>query len=182
MEIYEETMDPRETKDYAWDWTPKLSDGETVLSHTVEWIDRGGTTSPNNSVVANLSRVWLRGGTAGSRVIWTIVALTDQDRELEVALGVDVVDSTVIETVAEPTELERLQAYKEKLLDARDQAADGGLVGEVWNGRYGTRMKYITMTYAEIAKALLQVDRDIAALERVASGGSRRAPIGITWG
>lgn len=182
MFIYDETLDPSETKDFTQDWVNQLATGETIVgTPTIVFVDAAGTSQPTPaSVAGSVTRVWLSGGTAGSRCIFLVRIVTSEGRTLELSFAVDVVDSTYV--AAEPTELERLQAYKEKLLDARDQAADGGLVAEVWNGRYGTRMKYSPMTYDQIEKALLQVDRDIAALERVAAGGTRRAPIGITWG
>lgn len=178
MELYSETLDPSETKDFAWDWTPKLASGEAVSSHVVAFIDAAGTTSPSDSVAANISRVWLTGGTVGSRAIWTITATTNQGRTFEQAVAVDIVDSVV---GAEPaTALERLQAHREKLLDAKDEAI-GGTVTEVWNGRYGNKMKYVTMTYEQICDALARVDREIAAEQAAANGLRSRRPIAVMW-
>lgn len=178
MELYSETLDPGETKDFAWDWTPKLATGEAVSSHVVAFIDAAGTTSPSNSVAANISRVWLSGGTVGSRAIWTITATTNQGRTFEQALAVDIVDSVV---GAEPaTALERLQAHREKLLDAKDDAVNGAVV-EVWNGRYGNKMKYQPMTYEQICTALQRVEAEIAGEEAKASGFGRRRAIGLGW-
>jgi hypothetical protein len=78
------------------------------------------------------------------------------------------------------TELDRLNALKTALEDALLIAAGGAPV-EVWNGRYGNKVKYQTMSYDQIEAALARVKRDIAAEERVAAGGSRRAPIGVFW-
>lgn len=178
MELYSETLDPGETKDFAWDWTPKLAAGENVTSHNVAWIDRAGTTSSSNSVAANISRVWLSGGTSGKRVIWTITAQTDQNRIFEVALAVDIVDSAY--TGPEPTELERLTALKTALQAALLKAA-GGTVIEVWNGRYGNKMKYQAMKYSEISAELMRVEQQIEGETNLAAGLKRRRGIGLAW-
>lgn len=182
MFIYDETLDPDEKKDFTQDWVNQMAANETLASVAVSFVDAAGTSQPIAAgIVSPITRVWLTGGNHGQRCIFVVRVTTSDGRTLEDSFAVNVVDTSIIEEDATPTELERLRAYKEKLLDARDQAADGGSVAEVWNGRYGTRMKYNAMTYDEIVKALLQVDRDIAALERVDSGGSRRSPIGIVW-
>lgn len=82
---------------------------------------------------------------------------------------------------AEPTELDRLKELR-AALQAAQLAAVGGSVQEVWNGRYGNKMKYVTMTYNQIKAALEDVNRMIADEERVAAGGSRRGGgVGIVW-
>lgn len=178
MEIYRETLDPSETKDYAWDWSDALASGESITSQVVTFINAAGTTNPSNSVVSNLSRVWLSGGTHGGRVIFTIVATTNHGRDLDVALAVDVVDNAI---GPEPqTPLERLQTHREKLLDAKDEAV-GGAVVEVWNGRYGNKMKYQAMSYEQICTALERVEREIAGEQAVLAGRGRRAPVSLIW-
>ena len=179
MELYSETLDPGETKDFAWDWSPKLAAGETVSTQTVAWIDRAGTTSPSDSVASNISRVWLAGGTPGGRAIWTITAQTNQGRTFEVALAVDV----VVNAYAEPggTELDRLAALKEALQDAALTAVTGSVV-EVWNGRYGNKMRYQPMKYEEIQSALVGVDRLIADATETAAGRPRRRAISLAYG
>ena len=178
VELYSEALDPSETKDYAWDWTDKLADGEMVLSHVVSFIDAAGTTKVSDSVVTNISRVWLKNGTPGKRAIWTILATTSGGREFEAALAVDIVDSVLGPEPA--TTLERLQAHREKLLDAKDEAV-GGTVVEVWNGRYGNKMKYQAMTYDEICAALERIEREIAGEQAVLAGRGRRAPVSLIW-
>lgn len=39
MELYSETLDPSETKDFAFDWSPKLATSENVTSQAVT-LDR----------------------------------------------------------------------------------------------------------------------------------------------
>lgn len=178
MEIYRETLDPSETKDYAWDWSSALADGETVASQVVTFINSAGTTNPLNSLASPISKVWLSGGTHGQRVIYSIVVKTNQGRDLDVALAVDVVDNAI---GPEPqTALERLQAHREKLLDAKDEAV-GGTVVEVWNGRYGNKMKYQAMSYEQICTALERVEREIAGEQAILAGRGRRAPVSLIW-
>lgn len=83
-------------------------------------------------------------------------------------------------TVSPPTELDRLNTLKEALEDAQ-LSAIGGATVEVWNGRYGNKMKMIAMSYDQIEAALSRVKRDIAAEGRAAAGGSRRAPVSVAW-
>jgi hypothetical protein len=84
--------------------------------------------------------------------------------------------------IPEPaTTLERLQAHREQLLDAKDEAI-GGIVVEVWNGRYGNKMKYNGMTYDQICAALDRVNREIAGEEAKAAGYGRRRAISIRYG
>jgi hypothetical protein len=79
-----------------------------------------------------------------------------------------------------PSEIDRLTALKEALEDALLTASSGSPV-EVWNGRYGNKVKYQTMSYDQIEAALSRVKRDLAAEQRVAAGGARRAPVGVFW-
>lgn len=178
MEVFEETLDPSETKDFAFDWSPKLSEGETVASQVVAFIDAAGTTNPSNSLASPVSRVWLTGGTHGQRAAFTITATTSGARVLEVALGVDIVDNA-IGPVAQ-TELERLTALKAALQAALLKAA-GGTVIEVWNGRYGNKMKYQAMKYSEISAELMRVEQQIEGETNLAAGLKRRRGIGLAW-
>ena len=62
------------------------------------------------------------------------------------------------------------------------QESIGGMPTEVWNGRYGNKVKYQAMTYPELRTELANVEREIANEERVAAGGSRRGGgVGIVW-
>ena len=179
MELYSETKDPSELKEYTFDWSPYLADGEAVTGQTVTFVDAAGTANPSNQLVTNISQVWLSGGTHGQRAVWTIVAVTNGGRTLDLnSFGVDIIDTAI--GIAPATTLERLQAHREKLLDAKDEAI-GGTVVEVWNGRYGNKMKYNAMTYDQICAALVRVDREIAGEQRLAAGGSRRGAVGLIW-
>jgi hypothetical protein len=84
------------------------------------------------------------------------------------------------ETLAPPTELDRLKAHREALLDAKDEAVGGSTI-EVWNGRYGNKMKQQAMTYDQICTALERNRQEIATEERIAGGGSRRGGVAVVW-
>ncbi len=79
-----------------------------------------------------------------------------------------------------PNRIDRLRAREEALEDALDEAI-GGKPVEVWNGRYGNKVKYEAMSYSEIEAALERVRVQIADETRVAAGGARRGAIGLVW-
>lgn len=79
-----------------------------------------------------------------------------------------------------PNRIDRLRAREEALEDALDEAI-GGKPVEVWNGRYGNKVKYEAMTYSQIETALERVRGQIADETRVAAGGARRGAIGLVW-
>jgi hypothetical protein len=45
------TLDPNETRDKKFDWTPQLGPGETIASATVTIVDRNGDPATNATVV-----------------------------------------------------------------------------------------------------------------------------------
>jgi len=44
------TIDPDEVRDRAFNWAPQLATGETIDSHTVTIVDRSGETATNATV------------------------------------------------------------------------------------------------------------------------------------
>lgn len=87
---------------------------------------------------------------------------------------------TILSVPAEASHLDWLKEHRTRLLEAKMEAI-GGVPQEVWNGRYGNKVKYTVMTYAQICEALDRVDVEIAAETSVAAGGSRRAHTGLVW-
>lgn len=177
MEIYRETLDPSETKDYAWDWSSALADGETVASQVVTFINSGGTTNPLNSLSSPVSKVWLSGGTHGQRVIFSIVATTSAGRTLDVALGVDVVDNATVP--AEPTEAERIAGELTAARALRAKIVSGEAITELW--RDGRRVRKQMPTLSELNNHIMRLERDLAQANAVAAGGSRRRAIGLAY-
>lgn len=177
METYSETKDPNETKDYSFDWNPKLSVGESISGQTVTLIEANGASVASDSHASGISRVWLTGGIHNGKIIFTIRVSTNGGRTLEEGFAVNVVDS-VLE--AEPDELGRLKAMLSALQDAQ-LAAASGRPQEVWNGRYGNKMKFSLMSYSEIKAAISDVNREIADVQRQLAGGSRRTPVMVAW-
>lgn len=177
MHVFEETKDPSELKKFTIEWAAELSGSETIASQVVTFVEAAGTTSPTESHDSTNSYVWLAGGTHSSQAVFTVKMIKSTGESIERAFAVNIVD-TVIGT--ETTELDRLKALRTALQDAQ-LAAVGGGVQEVWNGRYGNKMKYVTMTYDQIKAALEDVNRMIADEERVAAGGGRRSPVMVAW-
>lgn len=178
MQIYPETKDPSETKPYTFNWAPHLALGETVVSHLITWIDRAGTTSPSDGVLANVSSVWLSGGNHGGRVIYTIRAQTDGGKFLELdAYAVDVVD-TVLGATAE-TDVERLTREIVELKAQRQNVALGNAVIDVW--RDGRRVRKHISTMAELNTLISVLERELAEATAIAGGHSRRRPISLAW-
>ncbi len=178
MYTFEETKDPSELKKFNVDWRDELATGETVASQVVSFVEAAGTTNPTESHDDNFSYIWLANGTHGQQAVFTVRIVKNTGETVERAFAVNIVDTVI---GAEPaTELDRLKALRTALQDAQLEAV-GGRVTEVWNGRYGNKMKTITMTYDQIKAALQDVEREIAAQERVAAGGGRRASVAVVW-
>lgn len=180
MQIFDESLDPSETKDFAFDWSAQLGDGETVTSHSVAFIDAAGTTSPINTLATPVSRVWLTGGTHGSRAIFTIRANTSGGRTLEAALGVNIVDS-VIGPAAE-TGIERLTREIKECKAQRINVATGNAVIEVW--RDGRRVRKHISTIDELNELIRVLEGELAEAQ-VAAGittaSPRRTAIGVRY-
>lgn len=179
MQVFEETLDPSETKDFAFDWSPQLGDGETVSSQTVTMIDAAGTTNPSNSLASPVSRVWLAGGTVGLRAIFTIRAVTSGGRTLEQALAVDIVDS-VLGVTAE-TEIDRLTREISELKAQRINVASGNAVIDVW--REGRRIRKHISTIDELNSLIRVLEGELVSAQ-VAAGvatTSRRRAITIGY-
>ena len=177
MEIYAEPKDPSELKDYEFDWSAQLGSGETVVSQVVTFVDAAGTTSPTNTVTTPFSRVWLAGGTHGGRAVFTVKITTSGGRELEVALGVNIVDSVTGETI--PTDLENLQADLAAVEAAMRNLVNNESVKEFW--RDGRRIVRNNATYSDLLRHRDLLRREIAAATAVLNGRSRRTPTALIW-
>ena len=177
MEIYAEPKDPTELKDYEFDWSAQLGDGETVVSQVVTFVDAAGTTNPTNSITTPFTRAWLAGGTHGLRAVYTVRVTTSGGRQLEVALGVNIVDTVTGETV--PTDLENLEADLVAVNDAIRKMMAGESVKEVW--RDGRRIVRNSPSYRDLLNQRDYLKREIEAATAVLNGRSRRTPTAIVW-
>lgn len=180
MELYGETFDPSEVKDFTYDWTSRLGDGETVSSQDVTFIQTGGTTSPSDTLVADVSRVWLSGGAHGSRAIWSITVVTSAGRTLDVALAVDIVDNALV-----PPEGDTITVLSAQIADLKAQrlkVAMGESVIEVW--RDGRRMKMQEVTLSEVDALIRKLEGELAAAQDAAGvtvTTPRRRAIRANW-
>ena len=180
-----ETLNPSETKDFTYDWSPRLGDGETVASQVVTFIQTGGTTNPSNSLASPVSRVWLSGGTHGQRVIFTILATTSGGRTLDAALAVDVVDNAIGPALDAPLEGMDILSLKQARADVWNAilaAARGERIKEVW--RDGRRVVKDNMSVADLKSTLAMLDLMLAEAEHAAGLTStpRRTAIGVRYG
>lgn len=53
MTTTDNTIDPDETRDRAFNWPPQLATGETIASHTVTIVDRNGAAATNATVASH---------------------------------------------------------------------------------------------------------------------------------
>ena len=177
MKVYSETLDPSETKDYAFDWTPKLAPDELVTSHVVTFIDAAGTTSPQDSVTSPFSKVWLAGGVHGGRVIYTIVATTNQGRTIDDAFAVDVVDNAI--GPVELTEADRIRSEIAAAKVLRAKLVAGDVIEDFM--RDGRRVRRKLPSLKEITDTIVTLERELAEAVALASGQKRRRPIALAW-
>lgn len=177
MQVYSETLDPSETKDYAFDWTPALATGEVVLSQVVTFVAAAGTTNPSNSLTTPMSRVWLSGGTHGSRAIYTIKATTDQGRTLEESFGVDIIDTAI--GAATLTDVERITAEIVTAKATRAKVAAGEAIEDFW--RDGRRIRRKVPAIKELNDLIMALERELDEATQIASGYNKRRPIGLAW-
>lgn len=168
MKTFTDPKDPSETVDYEIDWAPRLSSGESVASQVVAFIDAAGTTNPTNSLASNVSRIWLAGGTHGSRCVFTVTVTTDGGRTLEDAFGVSIVDVVLGETA--PTELETWKARLSEAELALHELSIGDKPVEIW--RDGRRLTYPKSSIRELSAYVDWVKNKVANLEYASTGGS----------
>ena len=177
MQTYTETKDPSETKDYTFDWSPKLASGEAITAQTVTFVDAAGTTSPSNTFASGISRVWLAGGTDGLKAIYTIRITTDGARTLEESFSVDIVDTVTGPTPQ--TEVERITAEIAEAKAMRTKVMKGEAVSEVW--REGRRVVKPLPKLSDLNAMIVTLERELAEATAAAAGTSKRRPIGLAY-
>ena len=75
--------DPGEVKDYGFNWTEHLGDGETITTSTWE-VETGLTsTAFDDTHTDTHTTIWLSEGTAGTQYRVTNHVVTNQGREFE---------------------------------------------------------------------------------------------------
>ncbi len=92
----------------------------------------------------------------------------------EQIVGSDHVPST-------PDPVADLRAELAAVRAARLALMTGKTVQKIRTGRYATEMWYATATLADYDRMIATLEREIAAVEAVAAGRSRRRPIGLVW-
>lgn len=177
MKIFGETQDPSETKDYTYDWSSALAANETISSQTVTLVMPSGATLNSNSLAGNISRVWLSGGTSGSRIIFTVRIATSQARTLEESFGVNVVDSTILSDPGPSAEDIRARIAEAKA--QRHLVALGQAVVEVW--RNGRRVQVKITDMKQLNDYILALERELDEQGSVDAGRKKRRAITLAW-
>lgn len=181
MYLYERPKSPGETVDYGYTWSNELSDGETIVSASVVFVDAGGTTNPSPGISSAdaITRVWLAGGTHGQRVIYTVTIVTSGGRTLDEVFGVNVVNK-VTGTAAE-TRTEKITRWISEAEDARHKLMSGVDVVDVW--RDGKRMRFQKAKLAELNDYIAGLRSDLvsAQIDAGVTTTRRRRAIGLAW-
>ena len=169
MQVYEQTLDPNEVRDFEHDWTALLNDGEAIASIAdVTFIAEAGTSQPSAASFTDTgTRVWLTGGTAGEQAIYTLRITTDSTpaRTLELAFGVNIVETTY-EAPAE-TDVERLTREIAEAKAQRALVAQGKAVIDAW--RDGRRIRRMVPTLADLEAHIRQLEGELFAAQ-IAAG------------
>lgn len=82
--------DPQDKKDYTIDWADRLAAAETISTST--WTVPAGITqtTPSPSNTTTTTTIWLTGGTAGVHYKITNHVVTNQGREYDWSIVVQV--------------------------------------------------------------------------------------------
>ena len=181
MQIYEQALDPNETRDFTQDWTGQLAAGDEITAIAdITFVDAAGTTQPTAaSFTATGTRVWLTGGTAGSRAIFTVRVTTQDGRTLEEAYAVNIADST--SQSASETDIERLTREIAEAKAQRALVAQGKAVIEAW--RDGRRIRRAMPTLEGLEAYIRQLRGELLEAQ-VAAGVEvtpRRSAIGTGY-
>lgn len=179
METYTKPKDPSETDVFAFDWSPRLGDGETISSVTAALAQAAGCTILSATNDSKWTRVTLSGGTAGGDAIWTALIATSGSRTIEEAFRVAIVD-TVLGAVAE-TEAERITREIVEAVAMRQTVALGQAVTEL--SRDGRRITKAVPTLAQIEAHIRNLRSELTAaqIDAGTTPTRRRRAIGLGW-
>jgi hypothetical protein len=178
MQVYTETLDPSETKDWAYDWSDFLGSGETITAVTASLVQAGGASQSSAASNSDLvTRVWLTGGTHGQRVIFTVAITTNGGRTLEESFGVDVIDTSI--GPAAETDVERITRELAAARALRITIASGNAVTELW--RDGRRITKKMPSLRELTEHIRVLESELVSASATAAGTARRRPISLAW-
>jgi hypothetical protein len=182
MFTYTETLDPNEVRSFAQAWGDELSDGEAINANpTVTFVEAAGTTQPTAaSFASQTTLVWLTGGTPGATALFTVRVTTSQQRTLERAYAVRIVETTFVPPAE--TEVERLTREIAEAKAQRALVATGQAVIDVW--RDGRRIRKMIPTLAELEAHIRQLEGELYTAQLAAGidARPRRSAIDLAWG
>jgi hypothetical protein len=180
MEIYAQTLDPNEVRDFVQNWGAHLQAGESIASVTATFVNAAGATQPVAASAATPNtRVWLTGGNAGSRAVFTVRITTSGNRTFEEAYGVNIVESTYVAPAE--TEVERLTREIAEAKAQRALVATGQAVIDVW--RDGRRIRKMIPTLEQLEAYIRQLQGELYEAQ-IAAGVAvtpRRRAIDLAW-
>lgn len=181
MEAYPDAKDTRETDSFPFDWSPRLGEGETIVSLTVTMIDAAGTTLVQSVKSDAVTRVYLSGGTAGATAIWLVSILTNSTpaRTIDQDFSVEIVDKAIAE--AAETTIERLTRQIAEAELQRHSVGLGEAVVEVWRDGRRVIRKISTMAELERYIALLRSELTTAQTEAGETPTRRRRAISLAY-
>lgn len=161
METYTKPKDPSETDVFAFDWSARLGDGETISSVTAALAQAAGCSILSATNDSKSTRVTLSGGTAGGTAIWTVLIVTSGSRSIEEAFSVNIVD-TVLGVTAE-TDIARLTRQIAEAKAQRQNIALGQAVVEVM--RDGRKVVRKLATMAELENYIRVLESELVAAQ-----------------
>lgn len=77
---FDNRIDPDEVRDYTWDWSARLADGETITAHTVTVT---GCTLGTHTADATSVTAWLSAAQQPGRVSATCHVTTSGGRQYD---------------------------------------------------------------------------------------------------
>jgi len=171
---FDETKDPNEIKDYTYDWSEQIGEGETIASQIVSLVASGGAAIEADSVASPISRVFFSGGTDGQMIVFTIRAQTSGNRTLEEGFAINIVDS-----VRMPTDAENLRADLAVVDASMRKLMAGEFVKEV--SRDGRRIVRENPSFAQLTAHREWLVAAIGAAEAAETGLRRRRAITLAY-
>ncbi|WP_310530718.1 gpW family head-tail joining protein [Novosphingobium sp.] len=147
-------------------------------------IDRAVTdqTADHLNFVVALTKVETAALAAGNYILAIQIenagaAFTAEDQ------GILTVKTQAIEGVVDPviSEVDALKAELAQVRAGRIALMTGGVVQKVRNGRYATEIWYATASLSDYNMMIATLEREIAAADRIAGGGTRRSAISVVW-
>lgn len=181
METYTKPKDPNETDVFAFDWSPRLGDGETISTVIATLTQAAGAAITASAIAGKTTNITLAGGTHGGTAIWTVLIVTNASpsRTIEEAFAVAILDTVLGATIE--TTIARLTRQISEAELQRHKVALGEAVSEI--SRDGRRVIRKVSTLAELETHIRILRGELVAAQTEAGvvPTRRRRAIGLGW-